>query len=264
VTKQPKVAAVRHRAAPDGQSGAATSDGARENSTRPQTLRPSLRAVTSDSIVDRVSRELRLAVVGGHLRPGETFSITQLCSELGVSHIPVREALRRLEGQGLVEFRHGRSGMVTAISVDDLDEIYHLRALIETELIKKAARKFTAEDVTALRESLDAMEAAADDPGGEAFWAAHHDFHWLLLEPAASSWSERVLFPLWHATERYTRLFYTEEQEIARAMIEHRELLDAAQRRSAKELAAVLRRHLDESHELLRKGAEHLQQLYAK
>jgi DNA-binding GntR family transcriptional regulator len=68
---------------------------------------------------------------------------------------------------------------------------------------------------------------------------------------------------LWHATERYTRLFYTEQQEIARAMIEHRELLDAAERRSAKELAAVLRRHLDESHHVLRKGAEHLEKLYA-
>jgi DNA-binding GntR family transcriptional regulator len=218
----------------------------------------------NDSIVDRVSRELRSAVVGGQLRPGETFSITQLCAELGVSHIPVREALRRLEGQGLVEFRHGRSGKVTSISADDLDEIYHLRSVIEAELIKKAARRFTTDDIAALQESLDAMEEAASDPGGDAFWAAHHDFHWLLLEPAASSWSERVLFPLWHATERYTRLFYTEQREIARAMTEHRELLQAAERRSARELTSVLRRHLNESHDLLRQGAEQLEKLYAR
>jgi DNA-binding GntR family transcriptional regulator len=262
VTKQSKVAEARQPEA-SGEAPRRSIGPSGAPNGRAQPTRPSLRAVASDSTVDRVSRELRLAVVAGHLRPGETFSITQLCSELGVSHIPVREALRRLEGQGLVKFRHGRSGVVTEISVDDLDEIYHLRSLIETDLIKKAAARFTDDDIAVLRESLEAMETVADDPGGEAFWAAHHDFHWLLLEPTASSWSERVLLPLWHATERYTRLFYTERQSITRAMTEHRELLQAAERRSPKELSAVLRRHLDESHELLRKGAVDLEMLYA-
>lgn len=223
---------------------------------------PAVQPITLDSTVDRVSRELRLAVLAGRLRPGETFSITQLCSELGVSHIPVREALRRLEGQGLVELRHGRSGVVTQLSVGDLDEIYHLRTLIETDLIKKSATLLSDEEVANLSDSLEEMESTSGDPQSDAFWAAHHEFHWQLLEPAAHAWAERILLPLWHATERYTRLFYTDAPQINMAMAEHRALLSAAERRSSKELSSLLRDHLRQSHATLRTAASQLETIH--
>lgn len=221
-----------------------------------------LHPVAPTSIVDRVSRELRQAVLAGHLRPGQTFSIAQLCSELGVSHIPVREALRRLEVQGLVELRPGRSGIVTPINIDDLNEIYALRAMVETGLIREAAPRYTDDDIESLQDNLETMTREAHDPQGDAFWASHNRFHWCLLEPAAGAWSARVLGPLWHAAERYLRLFLIDHEDVGASMVDHSELLDAAKRRSADDLGTVLQNHLQQNREQLARCIHDLEDRY--
>ena len=215
------------------------------------------------SMVERVSRALRQAVLRGHLRPGQNFSISQLCAELGVSHIPVREALRRLESQGLVELRPGRSGVVTPINIEDLCEIYMLRAAIETELIGRAAPHYSDDDLEVLHEALLAMELESSDPQGDDFWLWHNKFHWQLLEPAALAWSARVLGPLWHAAERYIRLFFVENTDLISAMKEHRDMYDAASRRSGADLTELLRVHLDENLELLKQCVVEMETRYS-
>lgn len=229
--------------------------------SRATAARHRLEPVSPTSIVERVSRELRMAVLAGRLRPGQTFSITQLCAELGVSHIPVREALRRLEVQGLVELRPGRSGVVTPLSLEDLDEIYLLRTAIESELIKVSAPLYTDEDLEVLEQILEDMELEVGDTQSDDYWLAHNAFHWQLLEPAAANWSARTLNALWHANERYTRLFYSESgRSLEDRMAEHRRLLEAAKRRSASELNFLLKTHLHASHEYMRKSAAELLQ----
>ena len=80
-----------------------------------------LRAVPpSDSAVNRVTAEIRRAVLSGALAPGQSFSIAELSSQLGVSHIPVREALQHLSAQGLIVMRPGRSAMVSPLSREEL------------------------------------------------------------------------------------------------------------------------------------------------
>jgi DNA-binding GntR family transcriptional regulator len=219
--------------------------------------------VAQSSVVDRVGRELRRAVLAGRLRPGQKFSISQLSSELGVSHIPVREALRHLESQGLVQLRPGRSGVVTPINEADLHEIYLLREAIETALIHEAAPKYTDEHLAMLHEHLLAMEAEVADPEGDQFWFSHHRFHWGLLEPAASAWSERLLEPLWHAAERYLRLFFVEGAQLGPSMKEHMALYEAATRRSSRELSQVLRTHLRENLETLTRSIRTMETNYA-
>ena len=219
--------------------------------------------VAHTSMVEQASRALRQAVVRGKLRPGQNFSISQLRAELGVSSIPVREALRRLESQGLVELRPGRSGVVAPINVEDLCEIYMLRVAIETELIGRAAPHYTDDDLRVAHEALSAMEVEASDPRGDEFWVWHNKFHWQLLEPAALAWSGRLLGPLWHAAERYIRLFYVDDSDIMAAMREHRALYEAASRRSVEDLKQLLRVHLDEHLELLKKGVLEMETQYS-
>src|SRR3954467_7718148 len=89
------------------------------------------RPVAQKSVVELVIDEVRRAILEGSLAPGAPVSIAELSSRLEDSHIPVREALRRLEGEGLIELRRSRSAVVAALSTDDLEHVFRLRALIE-------------------------------------------------------------------------------------------------------------------------------------
>jgi DNA-binding GntR family transcriptional regulator len=78
-------------------------------------------------MVDQVAKELRRSILSGDLRPGQTFSLRQIAGQLGVSFIPVREALRQLKAQGLVITRIGKSASVSPLAAEDLHGIYRLR-----------------------------------------------------------------------------------------------------------------------------------------
>ena len=96
-------------------------------------------AGANSSAVDLVTSEIRRAVLTGALPAGEQFSIRDLAAQLGVSHIPIREALRRLESQGLIVLRQARSASVAPLSTSDLEAIYRLRYLIELPLAGASA-----------------------------------------------------------------------------------------------------------------------------
>lgn len=213
-------------------------------------LSPSLRSVaTSTSAVDRVTAEIRRAVLSGTLPPGKTFSISEISAQLGVSHIPVREAIRQLSSQGLIEMRAGRSAMVSPLSREDLRAIFRLRELIESDLAARACSYLTEEDLAGAEKSLQDYVGDDDDP--DRLWEAHHEFHLSLMRPAASAWDLRILAQLWHASDRYTRLAFdtfalsTSERE-TRDM-RHRALLAAARSGSPAEIRRAVSEHLHEN-----------------
>jgi len=217
-----------------------------------------VKPVAHKSLVERVSSEIRQSVLVGLLPPGESFSITRLCSELGVSHIPVREALRRLESQGLVELRPGRSGVVMPINIKDLKEIYMLRMIIEPKLIRLAAPLLSDNDLRIIHDALVGMEYESPDPQSDAFWTWHNEFHWQLFHPTINAWSERLLLPLWHGAERYLRLFYVDNNQLKGSMLLHRELFSAAMRRDPDDLSQLLQKHLQENLDLLEEAVLNL------
>src|ERR1700734_46113 len=89
-----------------------------------------VRPIERASIVENVAREIRRSVLTGNLHPGQSCSISELSAQLHVSHIPVREALRRLESEGLVLQPSGRGWQIAPIEEVDLRQIYDARELI--------------------------------------------------------------------------------------------------------------------------------------
>lgn len=198
----------------------------------------------TQSLVDRVSHAVRRAILEGRLRPGEALSISDLAADLGVSHSPVREALQRLSGQGLVVLRPARTAKVAPLELEDLHELYRLRRLIEVDTAARAAPELTDEDLTRLQSELDAMSDHA--PDSDVFWDHHNAFHRSLLMPALSPRTERMITELWHAVERYLRIVYIETDVLfARSPHDrHRPLLEAARARDPAMVAAALTEHL--------------------
>jgi len=227
------------------------------------TLQGQVRSVASSnsSAVDLVTVEIRRAVLTGALAPGEQFSIRDLATQLGVSHIPIREALRRLESQGLILLPQARSASVAPLSVADLDAIYRLRYVVELPLAGASAGRRSADQVELLSNLLELSR----DPDPDISWQAHYDFHEALVHPAANEWDGRILHTLWVAAERYTHLVFDPTQitdeERARRYETHRVLRDAALADDAAAMSEALHRHLLANEERIR---EHVAPLSEK
>ena len=203
----------------------------------------------SDSAVDRVTAEIRRAILNGTLSPGESFSIAELSSQLGVSHIPVREALRDLAAQGLVVLRPGRSAMVSPLTREELRGIFRLRQLIEPELAARSCSMLSQADLDHAADLLAEYSHGSDN--ADELWNVHHELHLALMRPAASEWDLRILAQLWHASDRYTRVVFDtyavspQERAVREAM--HRALLAAARSGSPAEIRRAVSEHLSDN-----------------
>jgi DNA-binding GntR family transcriptional regulator len=214
-------------------------------------------AIKAETLVDVIGDRLRADILRGTIRPGERIVVADIERRFEVSHIPIREALRRLEAEGLVESRPRRGTVVTGLALDELADLYELRRLLEGELAARATAKRTpsqlAELLTAHAE-LEVAETAAD-PDAAGFWAAHREFHWSILAPAATPWVRRVLDQLWQGAERYVRLQVSAHfNRVEESVAQHRELAEACKRGDPAEVRRLLMEHLSSSEEHLRAG----------
>lgn len=213
----------------------------------------SVRPIEHSSLVDRVTDELYRAILNGDIAPGSAVSIVDLCDQFAVSHIPVREALRRLESEGVLSLRPGRSALVASLSVEDLSGIYRLRRLIEGDLAKRAPAKLTPDSLAETERALEEYAAIEREPASLA--AAHHAFHAALLGDVMASADKRVLTMLWSSSDRYLHLLMDDLDrgpEVTESRIrEHQHLLDLAKDGNAKKLRDAWIAHLNSSEKAL-------------
>ncbi len=208
------------------------------------------RRLETQSLVDRVGHAVRRAILEGQLRPGEALSISDLATDLGVSHSPVREALQRLSGQGLIVLRPARTAVVAPLDLDELEEIYRLRELIEVDALGRSAAGLTEADL-ALAERQFTLLSGATATDSDRFWDAHSAFHMSLLAPVLTPRLIRLVTDLWHAAERYIRIVYIETDALfTRSPRErHAPLLAAAQARDGQRLRDAMTDHLRRNHD---------------
>jgi DNA-binding GntR family transcriptional regulator len=167
-----------------------------------QRLASAVAANGQRTLADRAFVALHDAILTGQLEPGERLPIEALGGVLGMSAMPIREALRRLDAEGLVENVPHRGARVTELSLADLAEIYEARLALEPLAVGRAAGDFSERDALAGTELLLDLAQRPDDDSAET-WAAHKAFHFALYEAAGSSWLLRLIQPLWEMSHRY-------------------------------------------------------------
>ncbi|MFF7178453.1 FCD domain-containing protein [Streptomyces sp. NPDC008121] len=174
-----------------------------------------------------VLAELRRAITSGELRPGGQIRQDALAARLDVSRVPLREALKTLEAEGLVVHHVHRGYFVAELSLADLEEIYRIRELLETEAVRLAVAR--AEDgLTATLERIQhEVERAADAGDVTEMAAANRRFHFTLVEASGMPRLIRLIATLWDATDAYRSLYYTEIANRERAVREHRAVISA-------------------------------------
>jgi DNA-binding GntR family transcriptional regulator len=188
---------------------------------------------------------LRRAIVTGELQPGARVTQEDIAERIGVSVVPVREALRVLEGEGQVTYRPRRGYFVTTLRIEDLAEIYALRQVLEERAVRRALPDV---DEAALRRMADAAAdcadaAAAGDVTREL--AANRRLHFALFEHPAQPHAMRVIRLLWDSTEAYRALYYNAPEERRAADDAHARILAAVAAGDADRLVRELDAHRD-------------------
>ncbi len=196
------------------------------------------------SVPDIVANEVRGLILDGTISPGERINIRDLERRLQVSHIPIREGIRMLQAEGLVETMPNVGAVATKISLRELEDVYDLRRLIEPPVARRAASSMPDSHIGLLHAALTELESSVDTPGAMdgGYIAAHQRFHRVLLAPSLTPTIERTLERLWGVTERYLRL--TRGAALPVADTQHRLMVELCEERRGEELADVLSQHL--------------------
>jgi DNA-binding GntR family transcriptional regulator len=195
---------------------------------------------------------LRRLIVAGELRPGGRVNQEELAERLGLSVAPVREALRVLEQEGQLTYRPRRGYVVTELRIEDLEEIYALRQLLEARAARAALP--TLDDDALGRISAAARDVADAAAAGDvaAALAANRRLHFAVLASPAHPHAMRLIRLLWDSTEAYRAIFYNAPAERAAAIAAHDRILDAIAARDADRLVRELDDHRSRALEVLR------------
>lgn len=200
---------------------------------------------------DQVAIELRRKILAGELPAGAHLRQESVAEMFGLSRIPVREALQRLDAEGWVTFAPHRGAFVSGLSTQEVTELFELRLLLEPHLLARAIPCFDTRTMAALDQAAEAFEAALalQDPGN--WGAANRAFHHHLYAPAgrpriaalARSFDERV--------EAYVGVHLALDGIAPRAIAEHRALVEAVRQRSVARAVQVLQDHLNRTRDEL-------------
>jgi DNA-binding GntR family transcriptional regulator len=199
----------------------------------------SVEFVRPPTATEAVLTEMRRLLVTGELAPGAPVRQEALAERLGVSRVPLREALKVLEGEGHVSYLPRRGYVVAELSVDDLVEVYRMRELLEAEAIRVAVPRLDDGSVDAIAAAAGRVDAAGRSGDLAAMTSANRDFHFLLFDAASMPRLSRTLRQLWDATDVYRSVYFAGTGNRTRVRHEHAALV-AALRDGDAELAVRL------------------------
>ena len=182
---------------------------------------------------------LRQLILNGTLAPGQRIFENGLAEQLGVSRTPLREALRQLETEGLVQLNARRGAMVPPLAADAMREEFLIRATLEGLAIRLAAPHLVPRQFQHLGRELDRMQTALARGQRTAFQDHHRRFHMTLFEAAQAPRLLRLLGNLLEASERYEQLELAHDVLHADEMAHHRELYDLLQAGDGERAASV-------------------------
>ena len=198
--------------------------------------RQTLTGMTLEAVRERILR--------GQYPEGEPLRQDAIADELGVSRIPVREALRQLEAEGLVTFSPHRGAVVSTLSIQEIVELFELRAEIESDLLRRAIKNMTAEDNNRARDILKAYEIALAAGEVSAWGELNWQFHSTLYAPAGRQFTMSMVSKLHQQSDRYMRMQVALTHGETRAKEEHRAIAAAVKKADVKLAARLMREHI--------------------
>ena len=192
---------------------------------------------------------LKNAIITGEIPAGERIVETDYADRLHISRTPLREALRKLERDGLVEYVLRRGVVVKAFTLADVDEIYTIRNALEMLTLPAIVEKATADDIASLRERLAEMDAIIDGDSVEELSPLARAFHAEFTNICGQNRILRVLESQDQYITRFSAISIAQENRRTAAHQEHHELVNLLEKRDLPGLQALMQKHIDRSKE---------------
>lgn len=209
----------------------------------------------SAPLSDRVTARIRELILNGDLQPGERIGQEALALRFGTSRIPVRDALRQLESEGLVILVPNSSARVARLDVAELSEIYKIRERIEPLAIAEAIPNMSDDEVAALERAVTEIEDTVDS---DVFLKLDREFHLTSYRAAAMPQLETLVERFWNTTQHYRRAYTRMVWQKGNWIInyEHRLLVEAIKRRDASDAGHILMMHIRRTRQELARHME--------
>jgi DNA-binding GntR family transcriptional regulator len=198
--------------------------------------------ITHINIQDAVVNRIRRMILSGHLKPGAHLRQDELANTFGVSTMPIREALRQLQAEGLVTFRPRRGAAVARLAVSDYEEIYHIREALETLVCRWVAEDFDRIPIDRLKlllEEIEIAEANKDDIHQRMQLV--RDFFFTIFEASEKEHLLRILSNLWDLSQQYRRYFYSFPELDSQRLTNYRNIYQACHDRDPEALISAFR-----------------------
>ena len=191
----------------------------------------------------RVTEAIRNLILAGDLPPGSRIGQEELAARFNVSRIPVREALSRLESDGLVVLKPSSGAWVARLDLQECIEIYKIRERIEPLALQEAVTHMTDEEIEALAELVESIEKASTD---EEFLRLDRAFHMACYRTTGLHQLGNMAERFWNTTQQYRRLFMQSASRDNDWVIhaEHRLIVNALRRRDAEGAGNILHEHI--------------------
>lgn len=195
-----------------------------------------------------VADDLRRRILAGEFPGGTQLRQDALAQDYDVSRIPVREALLALESEGLVEFHPHRGAFTTELSVAKIRELFELRVLLETYILRRAIDHLTDQDLDKAEATLLRYDEALNSGGQIDNWSEYNfAFHEALYAPADLPETLALISQLNTKSDRYIRMQLLYTQEIEKAEQEHHQLFALARERQVEAACELLKKHIYEA-----------------
>ncbi|MDD2214348.1 MAG: GntR family transcriptional regulator [Oscillospiraceae bacterium] len=179
------------------------------------------------SLTDRVYDELQNSILNGDFAPGDALPELTLSEMLGVSRTPVREAVARLESEGLVRTLPNRGTVVVGISEKDIDDIFTIRTLVEGLAARWAAARITPEQLDDLKQIVELQEFYVEKNDPVQIYQLDSRFHALLYQACGSHVLRQLLSNLHHYIQKARELSLEKPERAIPSVHEHRDILEA-------------------------------------
>ena len=199
------------------------------------------------SLADQVFDHLENDILSGKYRRGEILTESKLSAELGVSRTPIREALRRLEQEHIIE-ESGKGSVVIGINEKDLEDIFMIRKSFECQVAALAAKNRTEEQLKQLREALEFQEFYLNKKDPDQIKLMDSRFHETLYKLSGSTAFYDTLVPLHKKIQKYRRASVANSSRAEASVAEHRKIYEAIEAKNTALAAKYASEHVENAY----------------
>lgn len=193
---------------------------------------------------DVVFNTLRQAILRGELKPGERLMEIQLANKLGVSRTPIREAIRKLELEGLVLMIPRKGAEVAEITEKNMLDVLEVRRALEELAVKLACERITEEEIQELKDAADAFQKILSEKDITKIAEADEAFHDVIFKSTGNDRLIQLLNSLREQMYRYRLEYLKREEYHPQLLEEHQQIIDRITRKDQNEAAELIDRHI--------------------